>query len=101
MLSGQDVKYASQMIQADLDRFQRQKVADVRSMSIALATAHRDWCKQVCPSYLPSVRSGARPDDPASLHRTLRPGSKPRPPSTRSVRLSLPRALNSVDLKLS
>lgn len=50
-LSAQDLKYASQTIQADLDRFQRQKVADVRNMSIALATAHRDWCKQVSLSF--------------------------------------------------
>jgi hypothetical protein len=43
----QDLKYASQTIQADLDRFQRQKVADVRDMCLALASAHRDWCQQV------------------------------------------------------
>lgn len=58
VLSAQDVKYASQMIQADLDRFQRQKVADIRSMTIALATAHRDWCKQVRLPSLP--RAGAQ-----------------------------------------
>lgn len=43
----QDLKYASQTIQADLDRFQRQKVKDMRDMCLNLATAHRDWCKQV------------------------------------------------------
>ncbi|KZV96383.1 PX-domain-containing protein [Exidia glandulosa HHB12029] len=45
-LSMQDLKYCSQTIQADLDRFQRQKVADLREMAIAMARMHRDWCKQ-------------------------------------------------------
>ncbi|CDZ97305.1 Membrane coat complex Retromer, subunit VPS5/SNX1, Sorting nexins, and related PX domain-containing proteins [Phaffia rhodozyma] len=45
-LTAQDLKYASRTIQADLDRFQRQKVADIKGMSISLARAHRDWCKQ-------------------------------------------------------
>lgn len=47
-LSAQDLKYASSTIQADLDRFQRQKVADIREMTIAMAKSHRDWCKKVC-----------------------------------------------------
>ncbi|KAI0060944.1 hypothetical protein BV25DRAFT_1806376 [Artomyces pyxidatus] len=45
-LSAQDLKYASSTIQADLDRFQRQKVADMREMSISMARSHRDWCKK-------------------------------------------------------
>ncbi|KAH8071795.1 hypothetical protein BXZ70DRAFT_750558 [Cristinia sonorae] len=45
-LSAQDLKYASSTIQADLDRFQRQKVADVREMALAMAKSHRDWCKK-------------------------------------------------------
>ncbi|KAJ7576859.1 hypothetical protein C8J56DRAFT_971790 [Mycena floridula] len=45
-LSAQDIKYASSTIQADLDRFQRQKVADLREMTIAMARSHRDWCKK-------------------------------------------------------
>lgn len=45
--SAQDLKYASTTLQADLDRFQRQKVADLRQMSIQLAMAHREWCQQV------------------------------------------------------
>ena len=45
--SAQDLKYASSTIQADLDRFQRQKVADIREMSISMARIHRDWCKKV------------------------------------------------------
>lgn len=46
-LAAQDLKYASSTIQADLDRFQRQKVADLREMAITMARAHRDWCKKV------------------------------------------------------
>lgn len=45
-LSAQDLKYASSTIQADLDRFQRQKVADLREMSISMARSHREWCKK-------------------------------------------------------
>ena len=47
-LSAQDLKYASSTIQADLDRFQRQKVADLREMAISMARTHREWCKKVC-----------------------------------------------------
>jgi sorting nexin-41/42 len=46
-LSAQDLKYSSSTIQADLDRFQRQKVADIREMVIAMAKSHRDWCQKV------------------------------------------------------
>ncbi|KAG8925260.1 Sorting nexin, cytoplasm-to-vacuole targeting pathway/endosomal sorting [Tulasnella sp. 419] len=49
--SAQDLKYASSTIQADLDRFQRQKVADLREMTIDMARIHREWCKQVRPIY--------------------------------------------------
>jgi hypothetical protein len=49
-LSAQDLKYASSTIQADLDRFQRQKVADLREMSISMARSHREWCKKVRPT---------------------------------------------------
>jgi len=45
-LAAQDLKYASSTIQADLDRFQRQKVADLREMAISMARSHRDWCKK-------------------------------------------------------
>lgn len=45
-LSAQDLKYSSSTIQADLDRFQRQKVADLREMAISMAKSHRDWCKK-------------------------------------------------------
>lgn len=47
-LSTQDLKYSSSTIQADLDRFQRQKVADLREMAINMARSHREWCKEVC-----------------------------------------------------
>ncbi|KAF7964993.1 hypothetical protein HWV62_1166 [Athelia sp. TMB] len=45
-LSVQDLKYANTTIQGDLDRFQRQKVADLREMAISMARSHRDWCKK-------------------------------------------------------
>ncbi|KAF8998551.1 hypothetical protein BDQ17DRAFT_1361988 [Cyathus striatus] len=45
-LAAQDLKYSSSTIQADLDRFQRQKVADVREMVLSMAKAHREWCKK-------------------------------------------------------
>lgn len=42
----QDLRYANQMIQADLDRFQRQKVGDFREMGLSFSRFHIDWCKQ-------------------------------------------------------
>ncbi|KZT70721.1 hypothetical protein DAEQUDRAFT_724842 [Daedalea quercina L-15889] len=45
-LAAQDLKYSSSTIQADLDRFQRQKVADLREMAISMARSHRDWCRK-------------------------------------------------------
>ncbi|KAH9933326.1 uncharacterized protein B0H18DRAFT_1092886 [Fomitopsis serialis] len=45
-LVAQDLKYSSSTIQADLDRFQRQKVADMREMAISMARSHRDWCRK-------------------------------------------------------
>ncbi|ORY74081.1 hypothetical protein BCR35DRAFT_306879 [Leucosporidium creatinivorum] len=39
----QDLRYASTTIQADLDRFQRQKVADLKEMCIDYAKFHREW----------------------------------------------------------
>ncbi|KAI0763744.1 hypothetical protein BD413DRAFT_483405 [Trametes elegans] len=45
-LAAQDLKYSSSTIQADLDRFQRQKVADLREMAISMARSHLDWCKK-------------------------------------------------------
>ncbi|KAG2130266.1 hypothetical protein DEU56DRAFT_955995 [Suillus clintonianus] len=45
-LTVQDLKYSSSTIQADPDRFQRQKVADLREMTISMARIHRAWCKK-------------------------------------------------------
>ncbi|KDQ19082.1 hypothetical protein BOTBODRAFT_102975 [Botryobasidium botryosum FD-172 SS1] len=44
--SAQDLKFASSTIQADLDRFQRQKVADLREMAIVMAKIHKEWCRR-------------------------------------------------------
>ena len=41
-----DLRYANSMIQADLDRFQRQKVSDFREMCLSYTNFHRDWCKK-------------------------------------------------------
>lgn len=34
-------------IQNDLDRFQKQKISDIRDMLIAYAKNHVDWCRKV------------------------------------------------------
>ena len=49
-LKMQDLKYSSSTIQADLDRFQRQKVVDIREMAISMARS-RVWCKKVSLSF--------------------------------------------------
>ncbi|EPQ56404.1 PX-domain-containing protein [Gloeophyllum trabeum ATCC 11539] len=86
-LSAQDLKYSSSTIQADLDRFQRQKVADLREMCISMARSHRDWCKKNLeaweeakkeiatipehPNHLPqdtASTSGARRDSTATVN---------------------------------
>ncbi|SCZ87827.1 BZ3500_MvSof-1268-A1-R1_Chr2-3g05295 [Microbotryum saponariae] len=41
-----DLRYASSTIQADLDRFQRQKVNDLREMCVDLGKAHREWAQK-------------------------------------------------------
>lgn len=41
-----DLRYANQMIQADLDRFQRQKVTDIREMCTASTNFHKEWCSK-------------------------------------------------------
>lgn len=41
-----DLRYANSMIQADLDRFQRQKVADIREMCLSYAKLHQEWCNK-------------------------------------------------------
>lgn len=44
--SAQDLKYASTTLQADLDRFQRQKMVDLRDMCVAVASLHKEWAAQ-------------------------------------------------------
>jgi len=70
-LAAQDLKYSSSTIQADLDRFQRQKVADIREMTISMAKSHRDWCKKVCLIFCwyPTLSQIAK-------RRTWRPGKR-------------------------
>ncbi|KAG6919002.1 hypothetical protein DXG01_010241 [Tephrocybe rancida] len=64
-LSAQDLKYSSSTIQADLDRFQRQKVADMREMAIAMARSHRDWCKKNLEAWEEAKKEIAKiPDHP-------------------------------------
>ncbi|KAK0467301.1 uncharacterized protein EV420DRAFT_1508067 [Desarmillaria tabescens] len=67
-LSAQDLKYSSSTIQADLDRFQRQKVADLREMAIAMARSHRDWCKKNLEAWEEAKREIDKiPDHPNTL----------------------------------
>lgn len=67
-LSAQDLKYTSSTIQADLDRFQRQKVADVREMAISMARSHRDWCKKNLAAWEEAKREiDQLPDHPNSV----------------------------------
>lgn len=40
----EDLRYSSQVIQADLDRFQRQKVTDLKDMSLGFVKLHQTWC---------------------------------------------------------
>ncbi|KAK0544931.1 Sorting nexin, cytoplasm-to-vacuole targeting pathway/endosomal sorting [Tilletia horrida] len=41
-----DLEFATTTIQADLDRFQRQKVVDFKNMMISFAKMHRELCRQ-------------------------------------------------------
>ncbi|KAF5338617.1 hypothetical protein D9611_012815 [Ephemerocybe angulata] len=73
-LAAQDLKYSSSTIQADLDRFQRQKVADLREMGIAMAQAHRDWCKKNLEAWEEAKREIEKIPD--------HPNKAPGPPET-------------------
>lgn len=44
-LTEKDLRYATLAIQADLDRFQRQKVKDMRNMALDFAKVHREFCR--------------------------------------------------------
>ncbi|GAA5933507.1 PX and BAR domain-containing protein [Sporobolomyces koalae] len=41
-----DLRWASSTIQADLDRFQRQKVGDLREMCLDFSTFHKEWAQK-------------------------------------------------------
>ncbi|KAJ3768384.1 hypothetical protein EV361DRAFT_906853 [Lentinula raphanica] len=76
-LAAQDLKYSSSTIQADLDRFQRQKVADIREMAISMAQSHRDWCKKNLEAWEEAKKEiDMIPDHPNKLP------SPPQPPSS-------------------
>ena len=44
-LTSNDLHYATQAIQADLDRFQRQKVSDLKDMMLDFARMHREFAQ--------------------------------------------------------
>ncbi|KJA15244.1 hypothetical protein HYPSUDRAFT_394888 [Hypholoma sublateritium FD-334 SS-4] len=83
-LSAQDLKYSSSTIQADLDRFQRQKVADLREMAIAMARSHRDWCKENLEAWEEAKREIEKiPDHP---NKVPAPEQGPEGPSSPTAR---------------
>ncbi|KAI6044208.1 hypothetical protein EDC04DRAFT_2643429 [Pisolithus marmoratus] len=70
-LAAQDLKYSGSTIQADLDRFQRQKVADLREMTISMARSHRDWCKKNLETWQAAKKEIEKiPDHPNSMPAT-------------------------------
>ncbi|KAH9000256.1 hypothetical protein EDB92DRAFT_1830109 [Lactarius akahatsu] len=83
-LSAQDLKYASSTIQADLDRFQRQKVADLREMAISMARTHREWCKKNLEAWEEAKKEIAKiPEHPNRIpsERASAPGASNAGPS--------------------
>ncbi|EPQ28451.1 uncharacterized protein PFL1_03754 [Pseudozyma flocculosa PF-1] len=44
-LTANDLHFATTAIQTDLDRFQRQKVADFKQMTLEFAKMHREYCR--------------------------------------------------------
>ncbi|KAN0062518.1 Sorting nexin, cytoplasm-to-vacuole targeting pathway/endosomal sorting [Thecaphora frezii] len=44
-LTANDLHFATTAIQMDLDRFQRQKVADFKQMTLEFAKMHREYCR--------------------------------------------------------
>ncbi|KAI9464578.1 hypothetical protein BJY52DRAFT_1250060 [Lactarius psammicola] len=83
-LSAQDLKYASSTIQADLDRFQRQKVADLREMAISMARSHREWCKKNLEAWEEAKKEIAKiPEHPNRIpsERASAPGASNAGPS--------------------
>ncbi|KAG6850769.1 hypothetical protein H0H93_008807 [Arthromyces matolae] len=87
-LAAQDLKYSSSTIQADLDRFQRQKVADMREMAISMARAHRDWCQKNLEVWEEAKKEIVKiPDHPnhLPLPEPVAEGSAPRRPDPATV----------------
>lgn len=83
-LSAQDLKYASSTIQADLDRFQRQKVADLREMSISMARTHREWCKKNLEAWEEAKKEIAKiPEHPNKIPASAAGASNPGPSAVR------------------
>ncbi|KAL7339811.1 sorting nexin-41 [Rhodotorula toruloides] len=50
-----DLRFASVTIQSDLDRFQRQKVGDIREMCLDFANFHKEWASKVRSASLAAV----------------------------------------------
>ncbi|CAD6899081.1 unnamed protein product [Tilletia controversa] len=62
-----DLDFATQTIQADLDRFQRQKVVDFKEMMIAFAKMHRELCRQNLESWQAAKAEIARIDTESAM----------------------------------
>ncbi|KAJ4473700.1 hypothetical protein J3R30DRAFT_3296221 [Lentinula aciculospora] len=85
-LAARDLKYSSSTIQADLDRFQRQKVADIREMTISMAQSHRDWCKKNLEAWEEAKKEiDVMPDHPNKLPSSPQPLSSNRRDSTATL----------------
>jgi len=90
-LTAQDLKYSSSTIQADLDRFQRQKVADIREMCLAMARSHRDWCKKNLEAWEEAKKDIALiPDHPNRIPDVETPSENEAGPSDTSKMTTLP-----------
>ncbi|OCF42297.1 sorting nexin-41 [Kwoniella heveanensis CBS 569] len=90
--SAQDLKYASTTLQADLDRFQRQKVADLRNLAIQLSKVHREWCKQNLEAWQ-AAQAAIReiddhPNQPPPPAQPVQPESLSLPPSASTASAS-------------
>lgn len=64
-----DLRYANQMIQADLDRFQRQKVGDLKEMCTSFSSFHVEMCKKNLEMWTEARKAIEEIDDaPAALN---------------------------------
>ncbi|KII85816.1 hypothetical protein PLICRDRAFT_115010 [Plicaturopsis crispa FD-325 SS-3] len=67
-LSAHDLKYVSSTMQADLNRYQVQKTADLLDMAVRMATSHRDWCQKNLAAWEEAKKEIATiPDHPHQL----------------------------------